>query len=103
MSATWLLVIVSPVFAIAAVLTIVSTTALVRARPEDVPKVITAFVTAFGKLVEAAIASTRIMSRIRPEQQPQAGAAPFAPAPGELAAQPTGGLTPGTETPQELA
>ncbi|MEU4560205.1 hypothetical protein AB0F72_17625 [Actinoplanes sp. NPDC023936] len=103
MTATWILAFISPVFAVAAVLAAVIITALIRARPEDVPKVITAFVTAFGKLAEAAVASTRVIGRIRPDQQLRTGSEPLAPDPGALAAQPAGEPNVGTETPRELA
>src|SRR5687768_6917137 len=48
----WLLIMISPLLLAALVLAAVTITALIRARPEDVPTVTSTFVSAFAKLVE---------------------------------------------------
>ncbi|GIF13542.1 hypothetical protein [Actinoplanes teichomyceticus] len=52
MPTIWILIAVSPLLVTAGVLAAVTMTALIRARPEDVPAVTSTFATAFTKLVE---------------------------------------------------
>jgi hypothetical protein len=72
MSATSLLVLFSPLLVLALLLCAVMAVAIWRARPEDVPSLASAFLLAFGRLVDWLPRGPQWRSRIHDKLDPKA-------------------------------